>query len=204
MDAKSVKLRDYCTSQQALVSNLEARRTAQEASANAAKRLPKDSASSPSKMMRRTTSSGRQFPAPSAQGGVPALRSLIERLRDGGCEGDGVGVHGMLADLVLLRRQDDEAAVSAVLGSSLRNTVVVQTRKDGARVVAEVRAAGFSGRVRCDVLDEISRGLSTTTADAAGNGQQRAGSSRLRPLSECVTTSDPLHLAAAEKHLRGW
>lgn len=208
MDADSAKLREFCASQRALASSLEARRAAaaEEASAEPTRRLSKNSASSASTM---TSDSGRQ--ALNALGRATALRSLIERLRDSDSDraGAGVGVHGMLADLVLLRRQGDEAAVSAVLGSSLRNTVVVQTRKDGARVVAEVRAAGILGRVRCDVLDEISGGTLTAAgvaaaAAAAGRGQQRAGSTRLRPLSECVTTSNPQDFAAAEKHLRGW
>lgn len=64
----------------------------------------------------------------------------------------------MLADLVLLRRQRDEIAVTAVLGSALHSTVVVQTRNDGARVVAGARAAGIRGQVRCDVLDEMKGG----------------------------------------------
>lgn len=117
----------------------------------------------------------------------------MEKLREGG-----VGAHGMVADLILLRRQGDEAAVTAVLGSTLRNTIVVQTRKDGARVVAEVKAAGILGQVRCDVLDEIKSKPSARagSADGVGGG--------LSLLSGRVTTSDPKHFPAVEKHLRGW
>lgn len=126
-----------------------------------------------------------------------ALRSLVESLREEG----GVGAHGLLADLVLLRRQCDEAAVAAVLGSALRDTVVVQTRADGARVVAEVGTAGIPGRIRCDVLDEIKRGGGGSTVVSAGREGSGSG---LIPLSECVTMSDPRHLPVAEKRLRGW
>lgn len=122
------------------------------------------------------------------------MRSLVEKLREGG-----VGAHGLLADVVLLRRPGDEVAVAAVLGSALRDTVVVQMRADGARVVAEVRKAGIPGRVRCDVLDEIG-GRGTTVS----GGRVGPGEARLSHLSECVTTSDPRHLPAAEKRLRGW
>ncbi|CAM9141448.1 unnamed protein product [Scytosiphon promiscuus] len=204
IDAESAKLREHCTTQQALASSLEARRTAQEATANTAKRMSRGSVPSACVTEGRTCSSRGQLPVPSPGGRATALRSLIERLRDGDGVGGQVGVHGMLADLVLLRRQGDEAAVSAVLGSSLRNTVVVQTRRDGARLVAEVRAAGIPGQVRCDVLDEISGGAVMTAVAAAGTKQQGAGSSRLRPLSACVTTSDPRHFPAVEKHLQGW
>ncbi|CAM9206635.1 unnamed protein product, partial [Hapterophycus canaliculatus] len=206
-DAESAKLREYCASQQALASSLEARRTVQEASSKATKRLSRDSTSRASTRMNRRTSSGGPFSAPNARGRATALRSLIEGLHDSGSVGDRIGVHGMLADLVLLRRQGDEAAVSAVLGPALRNTVVVQTRRDGARVVAEVREAGFPWQVRCDVLDEISAGTLVEAAAATAAAERRqkgAGSSRLRSLSMCVTTSDPQHFAAAEKHLRGW
>lgn len=109
-----------------------------------------------------------------------------------------MGTHGLLADLVLLWRQRDETAVAAVLGSALGDTVVVQTRADGARVVAEVRKAGIPGRVRCDVLDETRGGDSMISAGRGGPGNG------LGPLSECVTTKDPRHLPAAEKRLRGW
>ena len=115
-----------------------------------------------------------------------------------------VDVHGLLVDLVLLRRQGDEAAVSAVLGAALGNTVVVQSRADGARFVAEVRAAGIPGRVRCDVLDEIKGKPFTGGGGAAAAGRRGGGGGGLSPLSECVTTSDPRHLPAAVKRLRGW
>ncbi|CAN0062836.1 unnamed protein product [Ectocarpus fasciculatus] len=191
MDTESAKLRAHCTSQQALIGHLEARRASRD-SADADTRNPPANRSS-SSTKRQGGAPGRQS-ARNAHGRVGALRSLVEKLRKGG-----VGAHGMLADLLLLRRPCDEAAVAAVLGSALRNTVVVQTRKDGARVVAAVRAAGISGQARCDVLDEMKTGNASASA-----GRGRGGGQGLSPLSECVTTSDPRHFPAAEKHLRGW
>lgn len=180
-DAESAKLRALCGSQQALVGRLEAARRAQ--------------------TRPRTAGGSQQLPPPpNAAGRAGALRLLVGKLRE---DGGVVGAHGLLADLVLLRRQCDEAAVAAVLGSALRDTVVVQTRADGARVVAEVRAAGIPGRIRCDVLDEMRRGGSAVSAGKGGGGGQGSVSG-LAPLSECVTTSDPRHLPAAEKRLRGW
>lgn len=138
----------HCASQQALVSSLEAQR-ARVGSGYACPR--NDSAAT----TLQGTALGRQQSAASSnrlygQGWISALQSLLEKLRKGG-----VSVHGMLADLVLLRRQRDEAAVTAVLGPALRNTIIVQTRSDGARVVAAVRSAGIRGSVRCNVLDEM-------------------------------------------------
>eukprot|EP00903_Cladosiphon_okamuranus_P005634 g5600.t1 len=182
-DAESAKLRAYCASQQALAGSLEAaRRTRTGPGTTTGWQHP-------------ATAAGRPPPgSPQQQGGrVTALRSLVEKLRAGG-----VGAHGLLADLVLLRRKRDETAVAAVLGSALRDTVVVQTRADGARVVAEVRKAGITRRVRCDVLDETNGVGSMISAGRGGD------SSGLGPLSECVTTKDPLHLPAAKKRLRGW
>lgn len=109
-------------------------------------------------------------------------------------------MHGMLADLVLLRRERDGKAVTAVLGSALWTAVVVQTRRDGARVVAGARAAGITGQVRCDVLDEM-RGGGMAMATGAGPGNLGSG---LVALQECVATYDPLHFPAAVKYLRGW
>ena len=125
---------------------------------------------------------------------ISALRSLVKSLRD-----EGVCVHGMLADLVLLRRECDGRAVTAVMGSALWTAVVVQTRRDGARVVAGARAAGITGQVRCDVLDEMKGGaMAMPPGSGPGNG------SGLVTLQECVATSDPLHFPAAVKYLRGW
>lgn len=186
-------LREHCTEQQALVGILEARRRSQ--LSNGTQPLTNSDVLPPSGVARGWQSpSGVRGRSSSGQGRVGALRSLVERLRGGG-----VGAHGLVADLVLLRRQCDEAAVTAVLGSTLRNTVVVQTRKDGARVVAEVKAAGILGQVRCDVLDEIKAKPPST-----GAGRGKGPGVGLSPLSESVTTSDPLHFPAAEKHLRGW
>ncbi|CAM9130156.1 unnamed protein product, partial [Ectocarpus sp. 12 AP-2014] len=191
MDTESAKLRAHCTSQQALIGHLETRRASRD-SADTDKRSPPAKSSS-SSTKRQGGAAGRQS-APDAHGRVGALRSLVEKLRKGG-----VGAHGMLADLLLLRRPCDEAAVAAVLGSALRNTVVVQTRKDGARVVAAVRAAGINGQVRCDVLDEMRFGNASASA-----GRGRGGGQGLSPLSECVTTSDPRHFSVVEKYLRRW
>eukprot|EP00752_Nemacystus_decipiens_P016359 g14628.t2 len=208
--AESTKLRARCASQQALIGTLEAARRG-------------------ARVVRpRTTTTGsqqqqqqQQPPPPSITAGTPrpggppqpqqqqgervgALRSLVERLRE-----DGVGAHGLLADLVLLRRRCDEAAVAAVLGSALRDTVVVETRADGARVVAEVRQAGIiPGRIRCDVLDEIKdegRGATVAVSGSRRGGKGGEGPRRgLTALSECVATSDPRYLPAVEKRLRGW
>ncbi|CAM9383158.1 unnamed protein product [Ectocarpus sp. 12 AP-2014] len=191
MDTESAKLRAHCTSQQALIGHLETRRASRD-SADTDKRSPPAKSSS-SSTKRQGGAAGRQS-APDAHGRVGALWSLVEKLRKGG-----VGAHGMLADLLLLRRPCDEAAVAAVLGSALRNTVVVQTRKDGARVVAAVRAAGINGQVRCDVLDEMRFGNASASA-----GRGRGGGQGLSPLSECVTTSDPRHFSVVEKYLRRW
>lgn len=106
-----------------------------------------------------------QIPKPSAGGESPqgasrgaersplrqdALRSLLDTLRSAGH-----GIHGMLADLLLIRSRRQEAAVVAVVGPLLHNTVVVQTRQDGARVLACARSAGIRGIVRCDVVNEL-------------------------------------------------
>lgn len=191
MDTESAKLRPYCTSQQALVGHLEARRASRDSADTDTRNPPAKSSSSSSN--RQGGAAGRQS-APNAHRRVGPLRSLVEKLRE-----SGVVAHGMLADLLLLRRPCHEVAVDAVLGSALRNTVVVQTRKDGARVVAAVRAAGISGQIRCDVLDEMKNGNASASA-ARGRG----GGQGLSPLTECVTTSDPRHFPAVEKHLRGW
>lgn len=190
--AESTKLRVHCTGKQALVGSLEARCRGQ--ISNGTHPPTTSSVLPPSGItLGWEPPSGVRGRSSSGQGRVGALRSLLERLREGG-----VGSHGLVADLILLRRQCDEAAVTAVLGSTLRNTVVVQTRKDGARVVAEVKAAGIRGQVRCDVLDEIKAKPSTGVDRGKGPG------GGLSPLSESVTTSDPQHFPAAEKHLRGW
>ncbi|CAM9221599.1 unnamed protein product [Ectocarpus sp. 8 AP-2014] len=191
MDTESAKLRAHCTSQQALIGHLEARRASRDFADTDTRNPSAKSLSSSTK--RQGGAAGRQS-GPDAHGRVGALRSLVEKLRKGG-----VGAHGMLADLLLLRRPRDNAAVAAVLGSALRNTIVVQTRKDGARVVAAVRAAGINGQVRCDVLDEMRNGIASASA-----GRGRGGGQGLSPLSECVTTSDPRHFPAVEKHLRRW
>ena len=98
---------------------------------------------------------------------IDSIRALINRLRD-----DGVCAHGMLADLLLLRRRRDEKAVTSVLGSALRNTIVVQTRADGARCVASVREAHIRGQVRCDVLNEIKV---TSNKAPGGTGELYSG-----------------------------
>lgn len=192
MGAESAKLRVHCTVQQALVGSLEARRSSQ--IFNGA-HPPQNSNALPPRGIARgwQSPSSAQGRSSFGQGRVGALRSLMEKLRE-----DGVGVHGMVADLIFLRRQCDEAAVTAVLGSTLRNTVVVQAREDGARVVAEVRTAGILGQIRCDVLDEIKAKPST------GSGRGKGAGGGLSPLSESVITSNPQHFPAAEKHLRGW
>lgn len=102
-------------------------------------------------------------PHSGGEGRVGSLRTLLSKLRD-----KGIQVHGMLADLVVLRRRKDEKAVIAVLGSALRNTIVVQTRADGARCIAGIRDAGIRGQIRCDVLDEI--GMTSTKA-SGGRGE---------------------------------
>lgn len=93
------------------------------------------------------------------------VRPVLEKLR-----GEGVGVHGILADLVLLRHRRDEDAVNAALGSVLRKTIVVQTRMDGARVVAAIKAAGIRGSIRCDILGELTS-ISATHGNACGESQ---------------------------------
>lgn len=92
---------------------------------------------------------------------------MLGKLRE---EAKGVKVHGMLADLLLLWRQRDDIAASAALGGVLRNTIVVETRKDGARVVAAVKAAGIRGRVRCDVLAEMEMSGKTSTNRVISGG----------------------------------
>ena len=197
-DRESAKLRVHCASQQALVGSLD------EATRNRARLLSPGTTTGLSQPPPPPTNSAAPPPPGGApqrrQGGrVSALRSLVEKLREGG-----VGAHGLLADLVLLRRRCDETAVMAVFGSALRDTVVVQTRADGARVVAEARKAGIiQGRIRCDVLDEVKGGGRATGSSGKRGGGEGPGSG-LSSLSECVATSDPRHLPAAEKRLRGW
>lgn len=108
-------------------------------------------------------SQGGHMPSRGSDGtAADPLRSILEQLR-----ARGASVHGMLADLVLVRRQRDETAVSAVLGPKLRNTVVVQRRSDGARVVNAVKAAGIKGQVRCDILEE----MRDPAVDSGGSGE---------------------------------
>lgn len=171
-----VKTRERYASQQARVSTLEARCAREGVIAGRHSLLPNGARSKP-------------------KSHTSALRSLVNTLRN-----EGVCVHGMLADLVLLRREHDVKAVTAVMGSALWTAVVVQTRRDGARVVARARAAGITGQVRCDVLDEIKAGRMAT---AAGTEPGNLGSG-LVALQECVATYDPLHFPAAVKYLRGW
>ncbi len=201
VSAESAKLRAHCASKQALIGGLETRRASQIQTQNQNPSDPKRP---------HGTVSGWQSPPNNVPGRSPpsgrigALRSLVEKLREG--EGPAAGVHGLLADLVLLRRRGDEAAVSAVLGPALGNTVVVRSRADGARFVAEARAAGIPGRVRCDVLDEIKIKGKPSEGGCGGGaaGRRGGGGGGLSLLSECVATSDPRHLPAAEKRLRGW
>lgn len=96
-------------------------------------------------------------------GRTDPLRSVLEKAKV-----KGVCVHGMLVDLVLLRRKEVEIAVLSVLGSVLRNTIVVQSRSDGARVVGIVKAAGIRGRIRCDILDEMK---ANSMVDRRGSGE---------------------------------
>lgn len=84
-----------------------------------------------------------------SQDRVNLLRALVTEFRE--CR----GLHGMLADIVVLREERDSTAVVAVLGSALHDTIVVQSREDGSRLVARARAEGIRGRIRCDVLDEM-------------------------------------------------
>ena len=170
------KTREHYALQQERVSSLEARCAREGATAGRHSRPPGATCSKP-------------------KSHTSALRSLVNTLRD-----EGICVHGMLVDLVLLRREHDGKAVTAVMGSALWTAVVVQTRRDGARVVARARAAGITGQVRCDVLDEMKVGRMPT---AAGAGPGNSGSG-LVALQECVATSDPLHFPAAVKYLRGW
>lgn len=104
-------------------------------------------------------------PHPGAEGRIGSLRTLLTNLRE-----KGVHVHGMLADLVVLRRRMDEKAVTAVLGSTLRSTIVVQSRADGARCIAGIRDAGIRGQIRCDVLDEIEE---TSMKASGGRGKSK-------------------------------
>lgn len=104
-------------------------------------------------------------PHPGAEGRIGSLRTLLTKLRE-----KGVHVHGMLADLVVLRRRMDEKAVTAVLGSALRSTIVVQSRADGARCIAGIRDAGIRGQIRCDVLDEIEE---TSMKASGGRGKSK-------------------------------
>lgn len=80
---------------------------------------------------------------------MDSLRAMLPE------SGRSEGIHGMLVDILVLRHERSAVAVVSALGSVLLNTVVVQGRADGVRLVARVRAAGFRRRIRCDILDEI-------------------------------------------------
>lgn len=175
IDAEATKTRANYAAQQATVGSLEARCTYD-----------------------RTATERHSRPLVAARSNkspISAMRSLVKQLRV-----EGVCVHGMLADLVLLRREHDRKAVTAVIGSALWTAVVVQARGDGARVVAGARAAGITGKVRCDVLDEMEE----TIPMATGGSRQGNVGSGLVALQECVATANPLHFPAAVKYLRGW
>lgn len=168
METETTKLRTQCTSQRAVISDLETRYTR----ATADTKLLIDPIATTSTRPEATKFDGRHRPPTSCarstgHGRVGALRVSLERLREAG-----VRVHGMLADLVLLRRQRDETAVIAALGSALRSTIVVQTRRDGGHVVAGVRAAGIYGQIRCDILDEMKGRLTAAVGRAAQHGNR--------------------------------
>lgn len=175
IDAEAAKTRAHYAAQQARVGSLEAWCT-HEGTATGRHSRPTVAA--------RSNNNSR----------ISAMRSLVKNLRE-----EGVCVHGLLADLVLLRRECDRKAVAAVIGPALWTAVVVQARRDGARVVAAARAAGITGKIRCDVLDEMKKTMPMATSAGPANG-----GSGLITLSECVATADPLHFPAAVKYLRGW
>lgn len=183
MDKEMTKLRTQCTSQRAAISDLEIRYS--RASADTKLLNGSTVTTTTSTRPEATKVDGQQRPPSSSarstgHGRMGGLRILLERFREAG-----VRAHGMLADLVLLRRQRDETAVVAALGSALRSTIVVQTRRDGGRVVAGVRAAGICGQVRCDILDEMKGQL---TPVVGGGARQHGKIFEHTPT--CITTKE--------------